>query len=258
MEETWRFLEWEEDSGTGVVMESILPVVRLENGALRVVYVEPDGRALRTDTGAGLTQSVVGPHGLDIEGLTLGPVWKQNSLHGDERDARQEVMHFGTRYLALRDGLWLQPEPLLHLGLTNGDLRRPLAYSQLHAAGNRNYLADRTGRFAILLAFMQEAGEGARAQSRAGSSQTVSLVQQGALTGTTLGLGDQSTGGASSRTPSRSYTSSRGTEMLREESSSSPSVISTTNQPSLMRRRTSTRRSCWLTRTNSCKDAIRR
>ena len=153
LEETWRFDGWQEDSGTAMVIESVLPMVRLENGALRVVYTESDGRALWTsDVGGALTQSVVGAYGLPIESLSLGPTWKLDGLHGAEVDARQEVIHYGTRHLAMRDGLWLQPEPLLHFGITNGTLQRPLGFSGLYAAGNTNQLFDTTGYDPLLLA----------------------------------------------------------------------------------------------------------
>ncbi|MBX2797495.1 MAG: hypothetical protein KTR31_07505, partial [Myxococcales bacterium] len=58
-----------------------------------------------------------------------------------------QVMHLGARHLALRDGMWMQPEPLLHLGPMAGDLSLPVAYSSLYAAGDTNALQDRTGTF---------------------------------------------------------------------------------------------------------------
>ena len=54
----------------------------------------------------------------------------------------------GARHLPLRDGLWLQPEPL---GITNGSLNLPRGYSGLYAAGNSNLRHDRAGTFPPLL-----------------------------------------------------------------------------------------------------------
>ncbi|MBX2798055.1 MAG: HINT domain-containing protein, partial [Myxococcales bacterium] len=56
-----------------------------------------------------------------------------------------QVMHLGARHLALRDGMWMQPEPLLHLGPMAGDLSLPVAYSSLYAAGDTNASHDRSG-----------------------------------------------------------------------------------------------------------------
>jgi hypothetical protein len=62
------------------------------------------------------------------------------------------VVHKGARHVALRDGLWLQPEPLLYLGLTNGNLASPIGYTGVYAAGDTNQLGDPSGRFPALAA----------------------------------------------------------------------------------------------------------
>jgi hypothetical protein len=56
-----------------------------------------------------------------------------------------DVVHYGARHMALRDGMWLQPEPLLHLGLTNGNLRSPVGYSGVYAGGDSNRWSDLSG-----------------------------------------------------------------------------------------------------------------
>ncbi len=58
-------------------------------------------------------------------------------------------MHFGARHMLTRDGLWMQPEPLLYLGLTNGDLANPRGFGGLYAMGNSNSFMDLTGYIPI-------------------------------------------------------------------------------------------------------------
>jgi hypothetical protein len=63
--------------------------------------------------------------------------------------------------LARGDGLWLQPEPLLYLGMTNGDPGRPRAYSGVYAGGNPVMWSDRSGRFVDIALDMASVGLGA-------------------------------------------------------------------------------------------------
>ncbi|MCA9490267.1 MAG: hypothetical protein KC621_10090 [Myxococcales bacterium] len=93
---------------------------------------------------------LVGANGLDLADRSsqtpVGtPAWPLDGLHGAEADASEELLHFGARHMAMRDGLWLQPEPLLYLGPTNGNLRNPLGFGPLYAMGNTNALQDRSG-----------------------------------------------------------------------------------------------------------------
>ena len=52
-----------------------------------------------------------------------------------EEDQTNEVMHFGTRHTLLRDGMWMQPEPLLALG-PNNLIGNPGNASGVYASGN--------------------------------------------------------------------------------------------------------------------------
>lgn len=144
----WRFSGWRENSENNSITEQILPMARLDGGQLRVVYTEADGHAVWTRNslpGASQTEEVLGAYGLDIDAWTSSDRWALDAMHGAEPDRVNEVMHLGARHLALRDGLWLQPEPLLHLGMTNGNLENPLGFSGLYSAGNTNRLRDRDG-----------------------------------------------------------------------------------------------------------------
>jgi len=58
-------------------------------------------------------------------------------------------MHFGARHMFVDDGRWLQPEPLLYMGVTNGDLANPLGYGPVYARGNSNMYGNERGEFAV-------------------------------------------------------------------------------------------------------------
>jgi len=82
--------------------------------------------------------------------LTVGGGWPLDELHGGTRDSTDALMHFGARHMLVEDGRWLQPEPLLYMGVTNGDLTNPLGYGPVYARGNSNLYGDPTGEFAAL------------------------------------------------------------------------------------------------------------
>ena len=132
--------------GAGTV-EKLLPMVSLEDGALRWTQTEPDGHAIATyaSTGAEVSTSVMGGYGLPI--AETGAAWKIDGFHGVEPDGGNQVAHMGARHMLVRDGTWMQPEPLLYLGPTNGDLRRPLGYGGVYSGGNPIQAADRSGYY---------------------------------------------------------------------------------------------------------------
>lgn len=78
-----------------------------------------------------------------------GAFWPIEGFNGADADPGNEVVPFGIRHMVAGQGLWLQPEPLLYLGLTNGDLESPRAYSGMYAAANPVLFADRTGHFTV-------------------------------------------------------------------------------------------------------------
>lgn len=104
------------------------------------------------------------------------PTWKSGGLHGQRwrvvvflaepikardykctrigwaRSVERRLMAMGEPspergvwHMRTKEGLWLQPEPLLYLGLTNGDLSDPLGYGPLYARGNSNRSVDADG-----------------------------------------------------------------------------------------------------------------
>jgi hypothetical protein len=77
--------------------------------------------------------------------------WVVHGFQGEEVNRDADVVHKGARHVALRDGLWLQPEPLLYLGLTNGNLASPIGYTGVYAAGDTNHLSDPGGYASVAL-----------------------------------------------------------------------------------------------------------
>jgi hypothetical protein len=67
--------------------------------------------------------------------------------------------------------MWLQPEPLLYLGLTNGDLASPRGYTGVYAAANPLLFGDRTGRWPNLEALRQGRGGPLSAEAAASLRQ---------------------------------------------------------------------------------------
>ncbi len=129
------------------LISSVLPMLSVADGDFRWRFVEPDGHALETLSADGTTQSVevAGSYGKRISSLSSG-TWPVDGFHGSDPDSG--LSHMGARHMRTGDGLWMQPEPLLYLGMTNGDLRRPLGYGGVYAAGSPWALEDRSGRTA--------------------------------------------------------------------------------------------------------------
>jgi YD repeat-containing protein len=148
---------WERRGPTavaGVVTEEVLPMAALRGTSLVVRLQEPDGHAYRTWTsGSGAeTQELLGAFGLRLwDYQSNADDWVIDGFHGEEVNRSAEVIHKGARHVVLRDGMWMQPEPLLYLGLTNGNLRTPLGYTGVYAAGDPNALQDRSGRMPALV-----------------------------------------------------------------------------------------------------------
>jgi YD repeat-containing protein len=114
----------------------------------RWMFLEPDGHALES---AGDIMGQAGELSFDMLGaygrtlVSSGDVLPIDGFHGADADPGVGVVPFGVRHVVKDVGIWLQPEPLLYLGLTNGDLTEPRHYSGVYSAGNPIQLEDRTG-----------------------------------------------------------------------------------------------------------------
>jgi hypothetical protein len=128
------------------VTEQVLPMASIRGTELVVLLKELDGHALVSRGSVTTSMEALGAFGLRLSKYNTTPQnWVVNGYHGEEVNREAEVVHKGARHLSLRDGMWMQPEPLLYLGVTAGDLRNPVGYSGVYAAGDSNALQDRSG-----------------------------------------------------------------------------------------------------------------
>jgi YD repeat-containing protein len=116
----------------------------------RWMFLEPDGHALES---AGDVLGQAGELSFDILGAygrtlaSSGDVLPIDGFHGADADPGVGVVPFGVRHVVKDVGIWMQPEPLLYLGLTNGLTESPRAYSGVYAGANPVEFGDRSGYF---------------------------------------------------------------------------------------------------------------
>ncbi|MFT4624396.1 MAG: YD repeat-containing protein [Myxococcota bacterium] len=142
------------DTSAGQTVD-VLPMLRVQNGQARWSIREPGGNAAWVFDGSGgeVLHQALGQTGVALH--EVGTPWPVDGLHGSQPDRFAGVINHGPRHSRLDDGLWLQPEPLLHLGMTNGDLGAPLGFGPAYAAGNTNALQDRNGHFVQFLVLVE-------------------------------------------------------------------------------------------------------
>ncbi|MFT5460927.1 MAG: YD repeat-containing protein, partial [Myxococcota bacterium] len=152
--QVWRHGGYEYDSDVGETLQ-VLPMARLVDGDLRWIAHEPDGRApyVYAEDGTLVAYEVLGATGERLSSTGAVP-WHQDSLHGAQIDRGLGLVHHGVRHARLSDGLWMQPEPLLFLGVQGGQIAAPQAFGPVYAAGNTNVTMDRSGMIAPLLVFL--------------------------------------------------------------------------------------------------------
>jgi len=98
--------------------------------------------------GSLVSTEVTGAYGVPLQGApsdysSSPEAWVVDGLHGQEEDRGNEVSHFGARHTLFRDGMWMQPEPLLGLG--RGIVGNPGGMSGMYAAGNPISFMDTSG-----------------------------------------------------------------------------------------------------------------
>ena len=126
--------------------------------ALHYAYVDVDGQAVSVfgSNGSLVSTEVTGAYGVPLQGApsdysSSPEAWVVDGLHGQEEDRGNEVSHFGARHTLFRDGMWMQPEPLLGLGMPGFDRSRPQALGSLYAQANPVAGQDTTGWCSFLL-----------------------------------------------------------------------------------------------------------
>jgi hypothetical protein len=72
----------------------------------------------------------------------FGDSLPQNGVHGMDEEVDVGLVRMGVRHMRPGDGLWLQPEPLLGLGVPGERLATPRSVVGVYAAGKP---VDRTG-----------------------------------------------------------------------------------------------------------------
>lgn len=144
----WR---WDDQEPAGArTFESLLPQLDVEErgGAKtrRWVFREYDGHAIATldDGGTSLGMEALGAYGAELmsDGVETAEV---NGYQGMERDKGPGLTHMGARHLMMSDGIWLQPEPLLHLGITASQMGSPRSMTGAYALGAPTIASDRSG-----------------------------------------------------------------------------------------------------------------
>jgi YD repeat-containing protein len=130
----YAFDDWRYDGKTGVKTELDTPLVATDNGTRRWLFREYDSSPVLafSDSGTKTMSRVLGGYGTVWS--STGTTWDWNSFHGTEEQG--ELLHMGERHLMQKDGQWLQPEPMLYLGLDEKNLDEPLAFATYRYARN--------------------------------------------------------------------------------------------------------------------------
>jgi YD repeat-containing protein len=141
---TYRHGGWRKEEG-GQTIEQVLPFARLVGGKLRYAFNEHGGQQLWSFDQKGGEKSfqLGGVYGLPH--LESGGALPIDGLHGAEPDTANRVTHFGVRHTLHRDGMWMQPEPLLWLGLGREGEAEPLFFGGSYGAGRPTGLKDTSG-----------------------------------------------------------------------------------------------------------------
>ena len=135
-------------AGVERTLESLLPqlevVKNLSGGgastpALERVWVfrEYDGHGwLQLDDQGELKGGeLLGAYGAPLR--TVSSPLEKTGFHGMEEDRSLGLVRMGVRHMSLAgDGMWLQPEPLLGLGVPGGMLTRPRGWVGVYAGAN--------------------------------------------------------------------------------------------------------------------------
>jgi YD repeat-containing protein len=144
----YSFRDWRYDEKTATTTEDDNAIVSAENGTRKWLFKGFDGHAglVFNDDGVVESQRSLGAYGSVLN--SAGTTWDWNAFHGAEDQG--ELIHMGQRHLIQNDGTWLQPEPLLYLGIKLELLGDPLTLATRRYARNApTAYQDRTGMTTI-------------------------------------------------------------------------------------------------------------
>lgn len=130
----YSFDSWRLDEKSGVLTELDNLMVTYENKARLWNFKEFDGHAAATFSDDGRLTSL---RSLGVFGavyLEKGRGSKWHSYHGSEEQGN--MIHMGQRHLMKGWGQWLQPEPMLYLGIPSEYLSKPLSLAAYRYAMN--------------------------------------------------------------------------------------------------------------------------
>lgn len=131
---TYEFRDWRYDEKTGVVTEEDNGFVTSVDGSRKWLFHEYDGHVAYTFDDAGTKNFSRKVGGYGRKWSSSGDDFTDKSFHGAKE--QHNLFHKGQRHLMQSDGQWLQPEPLLYLGIPEKNLATPLAMATYRYAMN--------------------------------------------------------------------------------------------------------------------------
>jgi YD repeat-containing protein len=141
---TYQFGSYRLNSATGDTSETLAGPLSKRNGARLWNLAGSDGEVRVSIDDAGVEQGTRMSSAYGQPAATTGTTWDQNAFHGMPMSGATMVAA-GPRHLPLRDGTWLQPEPLLVSGQM-GDLTQPLTFAMNRYSANApTVMHDRSG-----------------------------------------------------------------------------------------------------------------
>jgi YD repeat-containing protein len=141
-------------AGNVRVVESLLPALRVvgtgtTSGQMSLerkwLMREPDAHVAISFNDAGQVMGAEVLGAFDSPLYAYGKSDEEDGIHGMERDEDYDLVAMGVRHVNTRNGTWLQPEPLLHLGPPEALLGTPRQLFGSYAMGEPANLSDRTG-----------------------------------------------------------------------------------------------------------------
>ena len=146
MSYSYAFKQWNYNEYSGEVEENLTSMISLVNGDRRWHFKDFDGQAVATVDDDG---TMVGRRRLSAYGQVQSEQGDPSvvaSFHGIREEKGLDLLAAGPRHLARTDGRWLQPEPLLHMGIPQESLSDPLSLSTYRYSRNTpTVYQDRSG-----------------------------------------------------------------------------------------------------------------
>lgn len=134
------------DSGTSEKIDQLTRELAVVNNQRRWLFVDYDGHVgtVRDDAGATIGSRMLSAFG--ASSYSTGTPWNLAALHGLRIEPFTDLIPAGPRHLSRNAGQWLQPEPMLLLGIPADRLDHPTHfYAYRYSANSPTKLSDRSG-----------------------------------------------------------------------------------------------------------------